>query len=162
MAFRNHWTIPLLKMMQPGLIVDPVRQLHEHPSSGRGGSAVPSGHEVEASVLAQVARGVLAHVTAMLGLWRKRTDHKGRALRAAPPDDRLTRPRGAGESGRQVRSHRLAECAQRFVADRPIRPRRRLTRAPRALSARMHRDEQHPGERPRSVTETRSDGAGNR
>ena len=65
----------LSEMVQPGLIVHPVRQLHEDPEV-LGTEVQLSGRatEVEAPVLSQLARGVLAHVAAMLRFGRKRTD----------------------------------------------------------------------------------------
>ena len=85
-------------MVQPGLIVHSVRELNEQREvlSAKVELSVLA-TEVEALVLAQLARSVLAHVAAMLRFGRKRTDPYRIARFGAPPENRLTLPCDARE-----------------------------------------------------------------
>src|SRR5437867_7973437 len=120
-------------MVQPGLIVHSGRELNEQREvlSAKVELSVLA-TEVEALVLAQLARSVLAHVAAMLRSGRESPNpHRLARFRAATPQERLARSRRGGKSGGGVLADRLAGRAEGLV--------RRSARGNR------HRDRPEPG-----------------
>src|SRR4030095_9498659 len=100
-------------MIQPGRVVHSVRQLDEHPEVlGAKIELSVQAPEVEALVLPQLTRGVLAHVAAMLRFGRKSPQyHRGARLWTPTPQQRLARSRRGGKRGGGAPAHPLAQSA---------------------------------------------------
>src|SRR5712692_5773034 len=109
------------EMVEPRLVIDSRGQLHEEGEVPGPQVQPPGGAaEVEALVLSQLARGVLAHVTPMLRLGRRRAKPHGIAgLGLSRPQERLSRLLGAGEPEGRLGAHDLAEGSERVVGRLP-------------------------------------------
>src|SRR5262249_6147772 len=103
--------------MRPGLVIDPSGELDEEDEILRAELELPRrAAEVKALVLAALARGVLAHVAAMLRAGRDGTEPHGIA-RLGPklPEQGVPPLDARGWHGEPRGAHCLSEDAQRLL-----------------------------------------------